>query len=182
MRPIFLIGFMGCGKSTLGRNLSKMTGLDFIDLDHYIEARYRKTVHEIFAERGERGFRELERRMLEEVSEFEDVVIACGGGTPCEPGNMELMNSRGLTVLLDTSRDKLMTRLKRGRHKRPLLADKDDAALEKTVDELMRLRRQYYEKASARFAGDLLENEVEIQETATRFIETFNLQTSQSSR
>lgn len=82
MKTIFLIGFMGCGKSTLGRALGRATSMEFIDLDHYIETRYHKNVREIFATEGEERFRDMERRMLREVGEFENVIIACGGGTP----------------------------------------------------------------------------------------------------
>ena len=82
MIRIFLIGYMGAGKTTLGKAFSREEGLTFVDLDWYIEERFHKTIAQIFAERGEEGFRELERRMLHEVSEFENVVIATGGGTP----------------------------------------------------------------------------------------------------
>ena len=76
MKPIFLIGYMGCGKSTLGRNVARMTGLQFVDLDNFIETRFHSSVREIFASRGEQGFRELERMMLREISEFQDVIVA----------------------------------------------------------------------------------------------------------
>ena len=95
MKPIFIIGFMGSGKSTLGRALAQATGLTFIDLDTYIEQRFHANVRDIFAQRGEDGFRRLERMMLHEVSEFEDVIVACGGGTPCFFNNMEHINSHG---------------------------------------------------------------------------------------
>ena len=100
MIRIFLTGFMGAGKTTLGRAFAKDTGLSFIDLDWYIEERFHKTISELFAERGEEGFRNLERKMLMEVGMFEDVVISTGGGTPCFSDNMEFMNAHGVTVLL----------------------------------------------------------------------------------
>ena len=80
MRPIFLIGYMGSGKTTLGRALGRRLGLQFIDLDLYIESRYMRTISQLFAERGEYKFRSIEREMLHEVAEMEDVVVACGGG------------------------------------------------------------------------------------------------------
>ena len=83
MKRIFLTGYMGSGKSTLGLRLAQKAGLSFIDLDHYIETRFRKTINEIFAEKGEKEFRIIERNMLREVGEFEDVIIATGGGAPC---------------------------------------------------------------------------------------------------
>lgn len=91
---IYLIGYMGCGKSTLGRRLAQHTGLQFIDMDHYIEMRNYKTVPQIFAEEGEDVFRQKERNALEELAEFTDTIVATGGGAPCFFNNMELMNQR----------------------------------------------------------------------------------------
>lgn len=129
MQPIFIIGFMGSGKSTLGRALGRATGRTFIDLDNYIEQRFHANVRDIFASRGEEGFRDIERRMLREVSQFEDVIVACGGGTPCFYDNMEVMNAAGLTVMLDVSIDRLHSRLCLGRRRRPLIAAMTDDEL-----------------------------------------------------
>ena len=96
MTRIFLIGYMGAGKTTLGKAFSRELGLTFIDLDWYIEERFHKTVQQLFSERGEQGFRELEQKMLHEVAEFEDVVISAGGGTPCFFDNMDYMNACGV--------------------------------------------------------------------------------------
>ena len=98
MKRIFLIGYMGAGKTTVGKVLSRQLGLSFVDLDHYIEGRYHKTVGQLFAEKGEEAFREIERRMLREVAAFENVLISTGGGTPCFFDNMEFMNAYGTTV------------------------------------------------------------------------------------
>lgn len=175
MKPIFLIGYMGCGKSTLGRALSAATGLEFIDLDHYIEARFHATVSELFASRGEDGFRRAERAMLDETSQFTDVVIACGGGTPCFFDNMEVMNSRGLTVWLNTPLERLYERLQRNRSKRPILANKTDAELMEFIIGALRAREQYYSQASATFCATLLEDKNQITTTARQFAERFNL-------
>ena len=83
MKRVFLIGYMGSGKTTLGKAYSAATGLQFVDLDWYIEERMHKSISDLFAERGEDGFRLLEQKMLHEAGEFENVLIACGGGTPC---------------------------------------------------------------------------------------------------
>lgn len=166
---------MGCGKSTLGRNVSRLSGVQFIDLDKYIEGRYRANIRDIFADRGEKGFRDIERAMLHEVGAFSDVIIACGGGTPCFFDNMEFMNSAGTTVLLDTSISKLHTRLMRGRHKRPLIAGKSDEELLQFIIDALRERMPFYSQASERFRSDLLEDEVEVDDTARRFIARFNL-------
>ena len=98
MKRVFLVGYMGAGKTTVGKELAKLAGLSFIDLDYYIEGRYHKAVSQIFAERGEEAFREIERNMLHEVAEFEDVLISTGGGAPCFFDNMEFMNASGTTV------------------------------------------------------------------------------------
>ncbi len=175
MQPIFLIGYMGCGKSTLGRTVSAMTGMQFIDLDAYIEGRFHATVSALFAERGEHGFRDIERAMLHEVGEFEDVLVACGGGTPCFFDNMEWMNTHGTTVFLDTSIDKLFSRLKRGRHKRPLIADKNDDELLTFIHSALNARMEHYSKATSVFKSDMLDNEAEKSHTAQRFINQFNI-------
>lgn len=78
-----LVGYMAAGKTTLGRRAAQLLNVEFIDLDAYIEYRYRKRVSDLFAERGEEGFRDIERRMLHEVAEFDNVLVATGGGTPC---------------------------------------------------------------------------------------------------
>lgn len=83
MKCIILIGYMCAGKTTVGKRLAKALGRTFYDLDWYVEERYHKRVSDIFATEGEAAFRDMERRMLHEVAEFQDVVLACGGGTPC---------------------------------------------------------------------------------------------------
>ncbi|MDE5962286.1 shikimate kinase [uncultured Duncaniella sp.] len=175
MKAIFLIGYMGSGKSTLGRALSQRCDVDFIDLDDYIEARAGKKIREIFAEEGEAAFRDLERRMLLEVSEKDNVLVACGGGTPCFGDNMSLMNSRGITVLLQTSHQRLFERLKRGRHKRPLIASLTDEQLDVFIDEQLEKRMPHYSKSAEIFDSTLLEDENQIEEKCNAFIKRFNL-------
>lgn len=175
MEPIFLIGYMGCGKSTLGRALQAATGLEFIDLDHYIEGRFHATVSQIFAERGEEGFRRAERAMLDEVSGFSDVIVACGGGTPCFFDNMEVMNARGTTVWLNTPIERIYERLQRNRSKRPIIADKTDAELMDFIAEALHAREKYYSRAAAQFCATLLEDKSQIATTARQFAGRFNL-------
>ena len=100
MTRIILLGYMGAGKTTIGKALAKELGIMFYDLDWYIESRMRRTVAQIFSDEGEEGFREIERNMLHEVAEFEDVVISRGGGTPCFYDNMDYMNAQGDTIYL----------------------------------------------------------------------------------
>ncbi|MCM1336774.1 MAG: shikimate kinase [Candidatus Amulumruptor caecigallinarius] len=170
MKPIFLIGYMGSGKSTLGRALAARLGLQFIDLDQYIEGRYHTKIRDIFAAKGEEGFRDMERRMLAEVSAFEDVIVACGGGTPCFYDNMEVMNSSGLTVLLDASVECLHRRLLQGRTNRPLIATLTDDELRDFIITALEARRPHYSRAAIAFASDLLEDRGQIAATVERFI------------
>ena len=121
MTRIILIGYMGAGKTTIGKALSKELGITFYDLDWYIESRMRKTVSEIFAERGEEGFRQIEYNMLHEVAEFEDVIISCGGGTPCFFDNMDYLNQQGQVVYLKAEPEVLYKHLQMGKVERPLL-------------------------------------------------------------
>ena len=126
MVRIFLTGYMGAGKTTLGKAFARKMNVPFVDLDWYIEERFHKTVGELFTERGETGFRELERNMLHEVAEFENVVISTGGGAPCFFDNMEFMNRVGKTVFLDVHPDVLFRRLRIAKQQRPILQGKED--------------------------------------------------------
>jgi len=111
MMRIFLIGFMGCGKSTMGRALADLLNMTFIDLDSFLEEKYFRTIPQIFAEEGEENFRLKERKVLEEVSAFNDVIVATGGGAPCFFDNIDLMNNSGFCIFLDVETDSLVSRL-----------------------------------------------------------------------
>lgn len=163
MTRIFLIGYMGAGKTTLGKAFSRELGLTFIDLDWYIEERFHKTVQQLFSERGEQGFRELERKMLHEVAEFEDVVISAGGGTPCFFDNMDYMNACGDTVFLQVEPEVLFRRLKVAKQQRPLLANKSDEELMNFICEALRKRHPFYSQAKLLFRADELEDKSQIQ-------------------
>lgn len=175
MRPVFLVGYMGCGKSTLGRAVAKASGLRFIDLDLYIEGRYHRSVSQLFAERGEEGFRMIERNIIREVADFEDVIVACGGGTPCFFDNMRHMNACGLTVFLDTSVHVLFDRLKKGRFKRPLIAGKSDEELLRFISEALEARMPHYGEAAAVFPSDDLESAKAIESSVKKFLDRFDI-------
>ncbi len=147
MVRVILIGYMGAGKTTVGKALAADLGLTFYDLDWYITMRYHRSVPEIFAERGEEGFRDLERRMLHEVAEFENVVVSCGGGTPCFYDNMEYMNSLADTVYLKADPEVLAQHLKMGKGKRPLIEGKTPEELETYIQESLQAREPYYSQA-----------------------------------
>ena len=115
---------MGAGKTTIGKALSKELDMMFYDLDWYIETRMHRTVAQIFAEKGEEGFRKIEHNMLHEVAEFENVIISCGGGTPCFFDNMDYLNQQGETIYLKARPEVLCSHLKMGKVERPLLKGK----------------------------------------------------------
>lgn len=168
MRRIFLIGYMGSGKTTLGKAYARTAGLEFIDLDWYVEGRMHRTIGELFAEKGENGFREIERNMLHEVGEFEDVVIACGGGTPCFFDNIAYMNEKGSTVFLDVNPEVLFRRLKISKSKRPLLAEKTDEELMDTILSALEQRKPYYSQAEYHFNAGHLESRRQVDEAVER--------------
>ena len=138
---------MGSGKTTVGKALSKETGMMFYDLDWYIESRMRKTVSQIFAEKGEEGFRKIEYNMLHEVAEFEDVIISCGGGTPCFFDNMDYMNQQGDVVYLKATPETLYKHLLMAKVERPLLKDKTPDELIAYITNHLKEREPFYQKA-----------------------------------
>ena len=175
MTRIFLIGYMGAGKTTLGKAFARAMGLTFIDLDWYIEERFHKTVRELFTERGEDAFRDLERRMLHEAGEFEDVVISVGGGTPCFFDNVDYMNSVGETVFLDVDIRVLFRRLKIAKQQRPLLDGKSDEELMLFIHEALQKRLPFYTRAKHTFNGEKLEDRRQIQQSVERLKELLKL-------
>lgn len=175
MTRILIIGYMGAGKTTLGKVLAKDLGLPFYDLDWYIESRMMKTVPQLFAERGEEGFRKVEHNMLHEVAEFEDVVISCGGGTPCFYDNMEYMNAQGDTVYLKASPEVLYAHLQMGKVERPLLKNKTREEMQAFIQEQLAEREKYYTKVRHIFNVDLLDSYDKIQTSVTNLRKLLNI-------
>lgn len=165
MKPIFLIGYMASGKTTLGKNLAHAMNLEFIDIDIFIEARYHATVKEIFEKQGEEAFRKIEKKVIEEVCQFENVIVACGGGTPCFYDNMELMNKNGLTVYLEVSEECIFNRITvpAAQAKRPLVANKTDEEVMQFIHKALNERRNKYEEAQITFNAEELESSHQIE-------------------
>ena len=162
---------MGAGKTTIGKALAKELGISFYDLDWYIESRMRKKVADIFAERGEEGFRQIEHNMLHEVAEFEDVVISCGGGTPCFFDNMDYMNGQGDVFYLRGEVDTLIAHLKMGRGVRPLLVGKNDEELRSFITEQLAQREEFYMKANHIIDINTLDNFDKIESAVNEIID-----------
>ena len=158
MRRIILIGYMGAGKTTVGKALAKELRMPFYDLDWYIESRMHKTVKAIFDERGEAGFRKIEHNMLHEVAEFEDIIISCGGGTPCFFDNIDYMNRQGETVYLKATPEVLYGHLKMGKTIRPLLLNKTADEVQVFIREQLAQRESYYSKAKYVLDVNLLDD------------------------
>ena len=168
MTRIILIGYMGAGKTTIGRILAKDLGIPFYDLDWYIETRMRKKVKQIFDERGEEGFRIIEKNMLHEVAEFENVVLACGGGTPCFFDNMDYLVGQGDVVYLRGTPEVLFRHLKMGKGVRPLLLGKSDEELLEYIRENVEKREEFYMKANHIVDIPCMEDEDRILETTEK--------------
>lgn len=147
---IFLTGYMGSGKSTLGRRLARRLEIAFIDLDDYFEAKFRTSISLFFERFGEDAFRRLEHEVLREViDKYNNIIISTGGGTPCHFNNMELMNQHGTTIYLRLAAAALASRLSNSpfRYKRPKLKGMDKSTLLETVNAHLEEREPFYTRA-----------------------------------
>lgn len=163
---------MGAGKTSVGKVMARKLGLNFYDLDFFIEERFRRKVADIFAERGEEGFRKIEYNMLHELAEFEDVVIAVGGGTPCFFDNMDYMNSKGITVFMNASPEIIVRHLKISHTVRPLLQQKQGQELIDHISHHLEQRLPYYEKAQYTINVDTLDSFEKIDQLVDHILQT----------
>ena len=165
MIRIILIGYMGAGKTTVGRQLALALGCSFYDLGWYIERRCHRTVAQLFAERGEEGFRELEHNRLHEVAEFENIVLSCGGGTPCFYDNMQYLNAQGETIYLKVEPATLAQHLEMGKVERPLIKGKTKEDLVRHIQESLQQREHFYLQAKHVVDVTLLDNYEKIKDS-----------------
>ena len=170
-RKFFLIGYMGSGKTTVGKQLAKKLNLQFVDIDLFIENRYRKSISALFEEKGEACFREIERKTLHEIIDFENVVISTGGGLPCFFDNMEVMNQTGTTIYLKVSVEELAERLKAGKQQRPLIKDKSTEEIKDFITVNIEEREEFYKKAAFVFETDDLFSSENFRTKIERLIE-----------
>ena len=150
---IFLIGFMGCGKSTFGRKLAAKLGSEFIDLDQQFEKETGRSINEYFAEHGEDAFREQESRVLKTIDYPINCVVATGGGTPCYFDNIQWMNGKGLTIYIDMSPVEMAGRLEKGKAKRPLLKNLSETEIVDFIKLKLSERETYYKRAFITIRG-----------------------------
>ena len=162
---------MAAGKSTFGKALATKCGVAFVDLDDFIEERMQMSVSDIFRQYGEDEFRRIENECLHLVS-MEDVIVACGGGTPCFHSNMEFMNEAGITIWLQASKECIMRRLSEQNSSRPLVAGMSETEMESVVNKHMKEREPFYSQARIYWDGEKLENETEITENIISFLQS----------
>ncbi|WP_158825292.1 shikimate kinase [Mucilaginibacter lacusdianchii] len=147
MARIFLIGFMGCGKTTLGRKLAAKLNYTFYDLDQLLEEQAGMSVAEYFSSFGETAFRVAEAEILKQTPYAENAVISTGGGLPCFFDNLTWMNTNGQTVYIKLSPKTLASRLESGKDERPLLRDKHGDELVAFIADKLSERESFYEQA-----------------------------------
>ncbi|MDR0363742.1 MAG: shikimate kinase [Bacteroidales bacterium] len=147
LNRIFLIGFMGSGKSSIGKKLAKLLQYDFIDTDKHIELSAGKSITNIFSQEGELFFREQERELLRKLNEQENIVVSTGGGMPCYKDNVVIMNKMGVTIYLKSTPKLLANRLIKRQNERPILRSVSQKDLDKFIATLLPEREKYYEQA-----------------------------------
>ena len=145
---IYLLGFMGAGKSFWGKQLSKKLNYPLLDLDNYIEEQEGKIINNIFLENGEEYFRQVEHKYLQSLTENnKNIILSCGGGTPCFFNNIDYMNEQGVTVWLNIPQEIILGRLKQNRSNRPLIKDLDDVELRQYIQKKLNDRKIYYSQS-----------------------------------
>ena len=147
MNRIYLVGYMGAGKTTTARRLANKLGWQVVDTDALFEEKYKISVNDFFNKYDEPLYRKLESEVLKETERLENVVVSTGGGTACYFDNMEWMNSHGLTVFLRISPQAAVDRVLHSRHKRPLAIGKSEAELTEFVNQHYASRLSFYEQA-----------------------------------
>jgi shikimate kinase len=150
---IYIIGFMGSGKTTAGKKLASLLGWSFIDLDKKVEEYAGKTIPEIFSQNGEDYFRTIETGLLKSLKSQADTVISTGGGTPCYSDNMDHMLKTGLTLYLKMTPDQLKNRLSESKGERPLLKDLDQESLQCFIEEKLADREKWYSRSEITVEG-----------------------------
>lgn len=145
---IFLIGYMGAGKSTVGKIVARKLKMNFIDFDNYIETKEQKTISDIFSTEGEEKFRILEKKYLQDMITKDNVVISLGGGTPCFNNNMATIKQNGISIYIEMTSDALVKRLIGSPKKRPLIRKMNETELKSFIEENMKKRSIFYRQSN----------------------------------
>jgi shikimate kinase len=156
---IFLVGFMGSGKTHWGKRWSQAYQIPFVDLDDAIETAEGKTIPDIFAVNGEAYFRDIETKILHGLSQQKNIIIACGGGTPCFHDNMQWMNKHGITIYVTAPAEVIMKRVMVQQDKRPLLKDMNPIELLAYIEQTIKIREPYYSQAKITLIEEDIDNE-----------------------
>jgi shikimate kinase len=150
---IFLIGFMGSGKTTVGETIALKLGYSFIDMDRVIEEEAGMTISQIFDEKGEDEFRRMEHELILRLSEMQNIVVSTGGGVPCFYDNMDIINKCGISIYLKMTPEDLLNRLKGSRFERPLIRDLSTEELEEYISKKLEEREPFYLKSKHAIDG-----------------------------
>ena len=169
---IYLVGYMGSGKTTVGRRLANALEWQFIDMDHYIEKQQNKSILEIFNEEGEDTFRKLEQQAIKDSFSWQKTIISTGGGTPCFNNNMDLLINNGLCFYLYMPAKALADRLKQSKKQRPLLEHISPMELDDFIKTNLQKREAFYFRSH--FTIDVL-NPYSIQILMNRIKEHYNI-------
>lgn len=170
---LFLIGYMGAGKSTVGKSLAPIFNLKFIDLDYYIEDKYKTKISSIFREKGEEYFREIEHlSLIEIITNQDDFILSVGGGTPVFFDNMDIMNDNGLTVYLKLNPKVLFHRLQKSYKKRPLIQNLSGNELLNYIESNLNKREVFYNKAKLKIEGLNL-NKKKLADSINNYLKSF---------
>lgn len=172
---VILVGFMGSGKTTLGKRVASKLGVPFVDSDHEIEGHFGKSISEIFVEFGESHFREIEAEYINALDLREDFVLATGGGMPCFSDNMSRLNQLGTTFYLQRSPKELAHRLINAKSKRPLIEGMQEDELLQYVENTLLKREEYYQQSQI-----ILSRSEQKPEEIVRFMHHLHLQPQKS--
>jgi len=147
MKNIYLLGFMGSGKSYFGQLISEKFDIKFLDLDQFIEDSVQLSIPQIFSNIGEDGFREKEAKLLRKTADFNQYIISCGGGTPCFLDNMKWIKDNGISIYLKATEELLFKRLNNQKSGRPLICGMSDEDLRNFISMKLTEREKFYEQA-----------------------------------
>ena len=156
---VILVGFPGCGKSSVGKKLAAKLGYGFVDLDEAFEEEYHITIPDFFQKYNETAFRSCERKVLINKLQEDDIVLSSGGGTPCFSDNMQLMRDSGIVVYIKMAPVSLFDRLSHAKRPRPLVQNKTPEELQQYIDNTLPLREPVYQQAHLTVKGESIDIE-----------------------